>query len=1496
MRHNDERRVGSTLEEARQDELLSDPTSLVTRYQGMAVRDKTQQGRISQLEAQLQKATAELSTLRNAVEQKGEQNARLKHELAEVSQTLYNLRRSWRVRAGKALTEPIRLVWTVVRHLRAVKSRTGSRRSAMAPERNDVGNGRTSTGGGFTETQADSPATKYARLLESVSVDTRAANVISLIQHSYFTMGNIREPAALAEQHEALLEATDSKVANLIATVRGLDSLYGKELYLPPRQANAGYLAEPGRVMYCVHSTAAYNSNGYSTRTSGLSTAIAELGEDLVVMARPGYPWDVQIDRAAPPSKRFEAEANGISYIYTPGPSLRDDRIDHYIEQAADAYVREAMKNRVSAIHAASNYLTAYPALVAARRLGVPFIYEVRGLWEITEASGKPGWESTERFAFAVQMENAVVDKADGILAITDQVAGELVERGAIRDKIRVVPNAVDPEIFAPLLPHQATRERLGIPDESMVVGYAGSLTAYEGIADLLDAMSIVREHQADFRLVIVGDGPVLADLKKRSRELNISDQVIFAGRVKPQEVAKYISIFDIMPCPRRSVRITELVPPLKPMEAMACSKAVILSNLAPLRDLAGRNEEKAIIFGAGDVESLAATLVRLAEDSQLRSDLGRRARRWILEERTWTAVGQIVREEYARVLKRVETKASPGRPLKDLRIALIADEFTTAGLRAETNIVELAPDQWEGQLADAPIDALIVESAWEGKSGEWRRKVGYYDEQSFDTLRSILERCQNAGIPTIFWNKEDPVHFERFVKSSTFFEHIFTTDANSIINYLRNAGSIQKTVSSLPFYAQPHLHNPLPSNRKYEHTVAYAGSFYGDRYARRSEQLVRLLTAATSKGLTIYDRQHLNPQSPYKFPDDLGRFVAGGLSYAEVVQAYKAHPVHINVNSVEDSPTMFSRRVVEAAASGTMVVSGPGAGVEDVFDGRIPVVSTSSDAQILIDRLMTREGTRKNDAWLGMRTVYRAHTAGHRLTYMLRTAGVSVDAPTLPTYAVVVEDLTDSLLTTLQRQSVLPSRILYFGSDSTSKPPTIDARPYSARELAALENSGIVWVGQLPEYPVDRVYFEDLLAGTLYGSWSGVTRDRDGWEQRGYGLAHRATIDSNSPGLKQVGILATTGTNLLGVWQGRSQTEGEALRLIYRQPAPGQREDVSIPSPKRRRKKVVVAGHDLKFATKIIEDLEERGHTVVIDEWQSHSEHDPKFSGECLREADAIFCEWALGAAVWYSQNKARDQRLTVRFHSQELFTVFPERIEADAVDEFIFVGPHIRDMAIRDSEFDPAKCQVIPNYVDNDSLHKPKTSSARFNLGMVGIVPQGKRLDRALDVLERLRTQDKRFKLYIKGKTPDDYPWMANRPNELAFYEAQYDRIADEPLLKGAVTFDGFSSDMGSWYQKIGVALSVSDFESFHLTLADGAASGALPAALAWSGADRIYPLSWSRSDIAELTSYIADTCLVEEVWREEAGASQQYAQQLFSSKDIVAQLSDAIEGHSS
>lgn len=291
----------------------------------------------------------------------------------------------------------------------------------------------------------------------------------------------------------------------------------------------------------------------------------------------------------------------------------------------------------------------------------------------------------------------------------------------------------------------------------------------------------------------------------------------------------------------------------------------------------------------------------------------------------------------------------------------------------------------------------------------------------------------------------------------------------------------------------------------------------------------------------------------------------------------------------------------------------------------------------------------------------------------------------------------------------------------------------------------------------------------------------------------------------------------------------------------------------------ILFAGHDLKFADDLMNHMMAQGHTVVVDKWHDHNKHEEENSKELLSKADVVFCEWGLGNAVWYSKNISQKQRLVVRVHSQELRRDYLTQIRHENVDEYIFVGELVRQAAIVSHGVPAEKSSVVPNAVDTELLDHSKTADARFNLGMVGIVPQTKRLDFALDILEEARRHDGRFRLFIKGKEPQDYSWLMKIPAELEYYTRQYDRIEKlNSEAPGVVVFDPYDDDMAAWYKKIGSVISVSDFESFHLTLADGAASGSQPYSLLWPGADLIYPQRWLYASTDEIANDLVETAI--------------------------------------
>ncbi|WBW96623.1 glycosyltransferase [Oceanirhabdus sp. W0125-5] len=276
----------------------------------------------------------------------------------------------------------------------------------------------------------------------------------------------------------------------------------------------------------------------------------------------------------------------------------------------------------------------------------------------------------------------------------------------------------------------------------------------------------------------------------------------------------------------------------------------------------------------------------------------------------------------------------------------------------------------------------------------------------------------------------------------------------------------------------------------------------------------------------------------------------------------------------------------------------------------------------------------------------------------------------------------------------------------------------------------------------------------------------------------------------------------------------------------------------KYKKIRLLFAGHDLKFAKMIIEYFKsKKNYEVRIDLWKGHNQHNESVSYKCIKWADVIVCEWGLGNTVWYSNHKRKNQVLIVRMHAQELRVNYPQKFNMKNINKIITVGPKIcRDFKIK-CKIPNEKLTVIYNLIDGDKLNINKTKDAGYNIGLLGYCPKMKGLDKAIDIFEKLWLKDKKYKLYIKGKHPSEYSWLWKRKDEREYYEGVFKRI-NQSKWKASVRFEPWSSDIFNWFTKIGFILSVSEFESFHLAIAEGMASGSIPIIYNWEGAEEIYP----------------------------------------------------------
>jgi glycosyltransferase involved in cell wall biosynthesis len=1297
------------------------------------------------------------------------------------------------------------------------------------------------------------------------------------IREDFYSKGSIADVAAFMDRLDRAGELQRDKARRDFSTfVSGFHRLRNGWSDIPPRQPNPGHFPMAGSVLYCLHQSVPHATNGYSTRSHGVAKGLLNAGFRVQCVTRPGFPWDINAKGLS--KGCHEQSVDNISYYAEAGWALNKTPLDHYLAQAADLFFRRAQLTGSELIVAASNHITGLPALMAARRLGVPFVYEVRGLWEVTQASIQPEWKHSDRFELMRTLEQQVCREADHVIAITEELAQELQSWGVPSERISIVPNAVDINDFQVTEPDADTIRELKLRSGIPIIGYAGSAIAYEGLELLIEALALLKQRGQDFVFVLVGDGKAFESVKSRATDLGIKEQCRFVGRVPFDQVQRYISCMDIMPVPRLSSAVTEMVSALKPFEAMAMGKAVVLSDVSPHRLMAGEHGERAMLFEKDNATSLSAALQYLINHPSDREQLGMTARAWIENERTWNQVTS----RFADVLKRVcqhhrsadaTAEMAEAKDLGQITLGLIADQFTTDTLASAVRVVPLSPDNWQAELDKQPVDAVFVESAWKGNQGQWHRKVGFYSEKEFAPLEALLTTCREREIPSLFWNKEDPVHFERFSKAASLCEHVFTTDSCRIIPYLATPNARTKTASSCPFYASPKIHNLLPSTRPWQETAAYGGTYYGKRYPERSEYMDKIMSAAVPLGLTIYDRQHDDPESPYKYPGGLAGYVAGSLSYEEMVQAYKAHPVQINVNSVLDSPTMFSRRVMEASACGAVLVSGPALGMNRYLDGAVQVVQTESEAAQALENLLHHPAYRWCMALKGARTVMRAHTTQHRLAQMLRTAGLLIKASEPPTIQLMTEQISASAVQHLLAQTLRPRRVL--------------ANAWQPGTWAMLESAGVV-CGALDEqcaYPDDLWLLADSAA---LADLEAEDIEDLAWPAS-YAPQNRLVLISSEhlnqgdlPGLAQethhldaplelVRVTSLMPLSVLGSWAKQQTT------LALRKPPKHHDAPPNTPPLKT----VLIAGHDLKFIKPFYPYFTKAGLRILLDFWSGHTLHNEFASKRLIAQADTVFCEWMLGNAIWYGKHKRSGQKLVGRLHLQEIdHTLFP-KIPFNAFNTVVFVGPHILRQAITKNSLIKENGIVIFNGVDVESLQStPRKETNGKVLGFVGIVPQRKRLDLALDILRELRKEDQEFILRIKSKRPDEYSWMASRPEEMAWYETQYRRIEEDPLLGNAVIFDSYGNDMPEWYAGIDYVLSTSDFESFHFSIADGAAAGCIPIVFPWEGSSEIYPRQW----IVNLNTSIKVSLLnAKESWHQ----TKKFSQSSFSLKNISSQV---------
>lgn len=419
----------------------------------------------------------------------------------------------------------------------------------------------------------------------------------------------------------------------------------------PKMRPTPAYEAEDHKVFYLLHNSLPHNSAGYATRTHGLLSELNRIGWDVDGVTRLGYPYDMP-GKAEVPDVPLHDVVGNVDYrrLLKSREIEKKNPLFHYTERYSSALLDLAKEQRPAIIHAASNHWNGLTAVKTARQLGIPSIYEVRGLWEVTRGSRNPEWAESNMYKYIARMEADAAKGATRVFAITEALREEMIKRGVDGDKIEIVPNGVDTSRFNPIPRDEELASQLGVAGKT-VIGYVGSVLDYEGIELILEAAEVLNRTREDFHVLIVGDGAELERFQNHVLERELEHVVTFTGRVPHEEVERYYSLVDIAPFPRLPLPVCEMVSPLKPFEAMAMGKAVVASDVAALKEIVTPGVN-GYLHEKGSTESLIEQLVRMLDDPERTRQIGLQAREWVVENRDWSRLSMLIADSYAELTR----------------------------------------------------------------------------------------------------------------------------------------------------------------------------------------------------------------------------------------------------------------------------------------------------------------------------------------------------------------------------------------------------------------------------------------------------------------------------------------------------------------------------------------------------------------------------------------------------------------------------------------------------------------------------------------------------------------------------------------------------------------------------------------------------------------------------------------------------------------------------
>lgn len=436
--------------------------------------------------------------------------------------------------------------------------------------------------------------------------------------------------------------APNEKLASAIALrdeeVKVFSGAYEPEV----RGTFEAYEAKPGCVLHVVGKVLPTTQSGYTLRTHYSALAQIKTGLEVHVCNQAGD--------AASPESYERVEIGEVTYHLPAGPARLRTALTEWLDANVEELAKVVAEVRPSILHAHSDFFNALSARAVGDYFGIPVIYESRGFWEeswlsrMAQANGiedidafSARWGVPDTYTWRREREHASRMAADHVFTLAEVMKRRIIGEGCSPEEVSVAPNAVSGDQFPIQSRNEELASTLGIESGELVIGYISSLVEYEGVPVLLEAFSKVRENlDVPVKILIVGDGPVLESLRTSAGTLGLTD-AIFTGRVPHEQILDYYGLIDIFVVPRTPAAVCQLVTPLKPFEAFATGRTVVMSDVDALKEIADASGAAAL-FTAGNSTSLAAVLADLVADSATRQRMAASGAAWVRESRSWEA------------------------------------------------------------------------------------------------------------------------------------------------------------------------------------------------------------------------------------------------------------------------------------------------------------------------------------------------------------------------------------------------------------------------------------------------------------------------------------------------------------------------------------------------------------------------------------------------------------------------------------------------------------------------------------------------------------------------------------------------------------------------------------------------------------------------------------------------------------------------------------------